>query len=103
MSGVGEYGKRALSGKAATGSLGLTDAPSLDTGAIPSEAPTLCGGEGLTGGVNLEAPSVDTSGLMPSNLAPRLAIDQLDPHAVLVRLGYDSARDEASRSFMECQ
>jgi len=101
MSGLGEYGKRALSGKAATGSLGLTDAPSLDTGAIPSEAPKLFGGKGLTGGVNLEAPSIDTSGFMPSNIETRFAIDQLDPNEVLGNLGYDTSSADASRYFME--
>ena len=74
MSGLGEYGKRALSGKAATGTLSLSKPPSLDTGAIPSQAPKLFGGEGLTGGVNLEAPSIDTSSFMPSNIQTRFAI-----------------------------
>ena len=101
MSGLGEYGKRALSGKAATGTLKLSKPPSLDTGAIPSEAPKLFGGEGLTGGVNLEAPSIDTSGFMPSNIETRFAIDQLDPNEVLGNLGYDTSSADASRYFME--
>jgi hypothetical protein len=102
MSGLGEYGKRALSGKAATGSLGLTDTPSLDTGAIPSKAPKLFGGEGLTGGVNLEAPSIDTSGFMPSNIETRFAIDQLDPNEILGNLGYSTnTPDSARQYFME--